>query len=86
MRKLTSLKQLKVGAKIKIVGRHSGDNYNSTSVKKIISCEKDNGEIWHEILINRKKNYYFHFENYLQGKSLWVKEVFVLSGIDRRLK
>lgn len=78
---LTSLKQLKVGTRLKIVGRHENDNYGSVSVKKIINCDT-----WHEILINRSKNYYFHFENYLAGKSNWVKEVYVLDGIDKRLK
>lgn len=82
MKKLTSLKQLKVGTKLKIVGKHQNDNYGSVSVKKIIDC----GTTWHEILINRSQNYYFHFENYLLGKSLWVKEVYVLPGTDKRLK
>lgn len=78
--KLTSLDQLKVGIKLKIVGKHPSDNYGSVSVKKIIDCGT-----WHEVLINRTKNYYFHFENYLKGKSMWVKEVYVLGGIDRRV-
>ncbi len=39
-----------------------------------------------EILINKKKNFYFSMNKYLAGKSCWVKEVYVLSGIDRRLK
>ena len=87
MTKLTSLDQLKVGSRLRIVGKSESDNYGSVSVKKIIICKRDNpSESWHEILINRSKNYYFHFENYLSGKSQWVKEVYVLNGIDGRLK
>jgi len=81
MERLMSLSQLKVGTRLKIVGHSESDNYGSVSVKKIIDCNS-----WHEILINRRKNYYFHFENYLEGKSNWAKEVYVLPGIDGRLK
>ena len=81
MSKLTSLDQIKVGSRLKIVGKSESDSYSSVSVKEVIDC----GE-WHEILINRSKNYYFHFENYVAGKSQWVNEVYVLDGIDGRLK
>lgn len=78
---LTSINQLKIGTRLKIVGKHNTDDYGSVSVKKIIDCGT-----WTEILINRSKNCYFHFDNYLAGKSQWVKEVFVLDGTDKRLK
>lgn len=86
MKELKAKSQLKIGTKLKIVGHSESDNYGSISVKKLIECESNDGRKWTEVLINRSKNYYFHLEYYLAGKSLWVKEVFVLSGTDRRLK
>lgn len=84
MERLTSLSQIRVGSRLKIVGRSEKDSYGSISVKKIIKCETPDDQ-WFEILINRTKNYYFHFGMYLAGQS-WAKDVFVLDGIDRRLK
>lgn len=87
MTPLVSLAQLQLGTRLKIVGKHPSDNYGAISVKKIITCTLPcSNEAWHEILINRTKNYYFHFENYLAGKSLWVKEVYVLEGLDKRVR
>jgi hypothetical protein len=93
MKKLESLSQLKVGTKLKIIAKNEEHCYNSVSVKKIIEMRKFNKETQtfsepydYEILINRKRNYYFSFNNYLAGTSLWVKEVYVLDGIDKRLK
>ena len=85
MEKLTSLEQLQVGTRLKIVGKSSTDSYESISVKKLIPMEGDDGRKWTEVLINKTYNYYFHLENYLAGYSQWVKEVFVLPGTDRRL-
>jgi hypothetical protein len=85
MKKLTSLKQLKVGTKLKIIGKRQNDNYGSVSVKEIIEINRDSKKE-HEILINRKKNYYFNFEWYLSRKSLWIEEAYVLPGTDKRLK
>lgn len=88
MIELTCLSQLKVGTRLKIIGKHPSYNYGSVSVKKIIYCTALNGDRdkWTEILINRKKNHYFHLENYLAGKSYWVNKVYILPGIDKRLK
>lgn len=86
MRKLTALDEIKVGTKLKIVAKSQKDCYGSVSVKRIIRCENQLDKIWHEVIINRKMNYYFHFENYLAGKSNWVVEVYVLDGTDKRLK
>jgi hypothetical protein len=88
MIELTCLSQLKVGTKLKIIGKNDGDSYGSVSVKAILHCTALNGDRdnWTEILINRKKNYYFHLENYLAGKSHWVNKVYILPGIDKRLK
>lgn len=89
MKELNSLSQLSVGTKLKIIGKSTKDSYGSVSVKKIIFCEahpSSGSGNWHEILINRKRNYYFHLENYLAGKSQWVEKVFVLEGVDGRLK
>lgn len=90
---LTSLDQLKVGTRLKIIAKSDSDCYNAVSVKKIIEMKRYNRETdtWsapydYEILINRSRNYYFSMENYLAGKSNWVKEVYILDGIDKRLK
>lgn len=77
---LINLDQLKVGTRLRIVGKSEKDSYGSISVKKIIKCSGDDGRTWHEILINKSQNYYFHFENYLAGKSMWVAEVYVLEA------
>ena len=93
MEKLTSLDQLKVGTKLKIVAKYDKYSHKSISVKKIIPMRRYNRETdqWsepydHEILINHKNNYYFSMNNYLKGESNWVKEVYVLEGTDKRLK
>jgi hypothetical protein len=91
MEKLISLDQLNIGTKLRIVASSERDCYGSVSVKKIIEMKRWDGEAWsepydHEILLNRKKNYYFSMNNYLSGKSNWVKEVYVLEGVDKRLK
>ena len=93
MDKLTSLSQLKVGTKIKIVAKNGNQSYNSVSVKKLIPMrryDKFSG-MWsepydYEILINRKRNYYFSFNNLMIGESQWVAEVYVIEGLDGRLK
>jgi hypothetical protein len=84
MVELKSLSQLEVGTRLKIEGKSPKDSYGSVSVKKLIRCENSEG-VWHEVLINRSKNYYFHLENYLAGKSQWVSKVYVLEGKDRRV-
>lgn len=67
-------------------------SHDSISVKKIIPMRKYctlTGE-WsepydYEILINRSKNFYFSMELYFKGES-WVKQAYVLNGLDKRLK
>jgi hypothetical protein len=92
MQLLVSIDQLKIGTKLKIVGKDNGgsDSYGSVSVKKLIKMYKYGSvpkiQDDTEVLINSKKNYYFSFERYISGKSNWVKEVYVLDGIDKRLK
>lgn len=89
---LTSVKQLKVGTKIKIVSKSGTNDYGSVSVKKVIKMRHydHDRKKWkpvhdYEILINRSKNYYFSMNMYFKGES-WVKDVFVLPGKDKRLK
>jgi hypothetical protein len=91
VKRLTNISQLKVGMKLKIVAQSKSDCYNSVSVKQIIMMRRWDGEAWsepydYEILLNRKKNYYFSMLNYIGGKSNWVKEVYILDGVDKRLK
>jgi hypothetical protein len=86
MKPLTSLDQIKKGSFLKIVAKCPKYSHNSISVKRIIHLKRKDGREWHEILINKSKNHYFHFENYIKGESQWVERVFVLPGEDRRLK
>lgn len=92
MTPLTNLNQLKVGTKLRIVAKSERDCYGSVSVKRLIQMYEYLGPttrgplIDTEILINKSKNYFFSFETYLNGKSNWVKEVYVLDGNDKRLK
>lgn len=79
MTPLTKLSQIKVGTKLKIIASTcEKDNYESVTVKRIIECDNRKEPVWTEILICRKNNYYFHFQNYLLGKSRWVEKVWVL--------
>lgn len=83
MERLTNLNQIKLGTRLKLIGVSPKDSYGSVSVKRIIKCD-NRTRSWNEILINRRKNYYFDFELYLEGKS-WVKEAYVLEGFDKRI-
>lgn len=92
MEKLTSLSQLKIGTKLKIIAKSERDCYGSVSVKKLIPMfhyigpSERGPQFDTEILITRSKNYFFSMDSYLKGESQWVKEIFVLDGIDKRLK
>lgn len=93
MKKLISLDQLRVGTRLKIISDQEGHCYGSVSVKKLIKMNGKYGDSSlpsagpndTEILLNRKRNYYFSMNKYLMGSS-WVKEAYVLDGIDNRLK
>lgn len=93
MSELLSLDQLRVGARLKIISKNGCHDYGSVSIKKIIPMRHydRSTQTWsepydYEILINRTKNYYFSFNNLLADKSCWVKKVFILEGLDKRLK
>ena len=77
MNELKYLNQIKVGSKLKILGICKDDDYISISVKKIIKCENKD-RTWHEVIIDKTKNYYFDFERYLEGKSRWVSMIYVI--------
>lgn len=88
---LERLDQLKIGTKIKIVAK--SEKYSCvTSVKKLIKMwnEHGDGSVYGkqdtEVLVNRTKNHYFSLNAYLANDSQWVKEVYVLDGVDKRLK
>jgi len=54
----------------------TGDIFKNDPVKaQIVKITKQDGT---EIIINKKKNYYFNLEMYLQNKS-WVKEVKIVT-------
>lgn len=92
MEKLISLSQLKVGTRLKIVAKSEKYSHKSISVKKLIKMWSGHGDgsVYGkqdtEILVNRSKNHYFSMNAYLDNNSGWVKECFVLDGIDKRLK
>ena len=86
MNKLISLDQLKVGTYLKIIGRNERrDSHEKVSVKKLIPMMKYTDETRTttflsdtEVLISKKNNYYFSLGLYLEGKSSWAKEIYVL--------
>lgn len=74
MKELTKEGQLKVGGKIKIVGKNKNrDSYESVIIKDIV----DNG-FGEEVIINKRKNFYFMTLSYLDGSS-WCEKVFELN-------
>lgn len=74
MNELIDKSQLKEGAILKIVGHSNSDSYKKISIKMIINMP--DGDV--EVLINKKRNYYFSFNLYNQRKS-WAKEVYILN-------
>ena len=77
---VTRESQLKEGSIIKIVGFVPKNSYNRISVKKVLKYNCSDGSKWTEILINKKKNYYFHLGAYLHNEDTWgkwVKELYV---------
>jgi len=81
LKEFTSIEQLKVGQCLKIDGGHPKYNYKSISVKKLV----DNG-YGIEVILNKRKNWYFNAVYYLQGKSSWVEKVWVLDKFDKRIR
>ena len=69
------INQLEKGSIIKIIGIVDKNSYNRISVKKVI----DIGDI--EILINKKRNYYFNLTAYLEARPMWGKWVIKLLEI-----
>ena len=72
--------QLVEGSIIKIVGFSDEDSYKRISIKKVLKMKSRDGRRWTEILINKRKNYYFNLDAYLDNKDTWgrwVKELYV---------
>ena len=75
--------QIKEGSILKIVGFNERDSYKRISVKKILYMKNRKGKGWIEILINKKKNYYFNLDAYLSNDDTWgkwVKELYISKG------
>jgi len=68
MQLITGEGQLKVGDKIAIIGKSDRDTQEIT-VKDVLTIDGNE-----EIIINRKKNYYFITKLLVEGRS-WAKEV-----------
>ena len=65
---------------IKIVGIPPKNSYRRISVKKVLHMKNGKDKEWIEILINKKKNYYFNLTAYLNNTPTWgkwVKELYV---------
>lgn len=80
---VTKINQLNEGIMIKIVGFSEKDSYKWIRVKKVLKMKAQNPKReWIEILINKKKNYYFNLSVYLENKpepttwGHWVKELY----------
>lgn len=70
--------ELKEGMTLKIVGKSERDSYKRITIKKVLLM-KDSEREWVEILINKKKNYFFNLTAYLYNEPLafgWVKELY----------
>ena len=72
---VTQKDQLRDGSIIKIVAFSGRDSYKRITVKKVLEMEGANGRKWTEILINKKKNYYFNLDAYLGHEKTWGKWV-----------
>lgn len=85
---LTDVNQLRVGTRIKIIANRE-EYSQTTSVKEVIDMKHRSlcpiGQTDKEIIINIKKNRFFSMNSYLIDKTSWVKEVYVLEGLDKRL-
>lgn len=68
MQIVTGEGQLKVGDKIRIVGKSIKDDQRTT-VKEIITVDGNE-----EVIINKRRNYYFNTKMLVSGKS-WAKQV-----------
>lgn len=77
----TKLSQLKVGQCIRIEADHPKYHYKSVAIRKLVDCGYGV-----EVILNKKKNEYFNAEFVLKGKSNWVKKVWILDKIDKRIK
>jgi len=76
---VTKESQLKKGTTIKIVGLNSEDSYKWITVKEVLYMKNRDGKKWIEILINKKKNYYFNLTAHLNDEPMWggwVKELY----------
>jgi hypothetical protein len=78
-KQVTKENQLKEGTKLKIVGLNPRDSYKWITVKKVLNMESCDGKKWIEILINKRKNYYFNLTAFLNDEPTWggwVKELY----------
>lgn len=77
---VTHKEQIKKGSILKIVGISRKDSYNRISVKEVLRMENGAGKKWIEILINRRKNYYFNLDAYLEDTPMygkWVHDLYI---------
>lgn len=71
---VTSKSQLKKGSVLKIIGINPKNSYDEITVKKVLEMNGPRRQ-WTEILINKRKNYYFHLDAYLGKEVTWGKWV-----------
>ena len=86
---VTKEEQLKQGMKIKIVAfNKERDSYKFITIKKVLYMKNRKRE-WIEILINKKKNYYFNLTAYLNKEDTWgkwVKELYFQEPLTKEIK
>lgn len=76
MTPLTNHSQIKEGVELKIVGKNkSRDSYDSVFIEEVI---RDHNGLAVEVIINKKKNYYFLAKSYFEGRS-WAKSIHVIN-------
>lgn len=71
---VTRHSQVKKGTMLKIVGINEKDSYKWITVKQVLHMKNDT-KGWVEIVINKKKNYYFNLTAYLNDDPTWGKWV-----------
>lgn len=77
---VTKKSQIEAGSILKIVGFCEKNSYKRIRVKQVLQMTSTSGKCWTEVVINKRKNYFFHLDAYLNGEETWgkwVKELYV---------
>lgn len=75
---VTKVSQVKKGTKLKIIGKNPRDSYKWITAKEILRMENSQRK-WIEVLVNKKKNYYFNLTAWVYDQPMWggwIKELY----------